>query len=104
MLFTCADEVSKLILRLYAVGKFSMLPAGIGGRAGAAATAVGLQRNIGFLAACTSSSLLTRVECGALFTSYGVSSTSRAMLRIASMNKSSSSSDSLSVGSIISAP
>ena len=45
-----------------------------------------------------------RVVCGAFSTTSGVFSHSSAMLFIASMNKSNSSSDSLSVGSIISAP
>ena len=65
---------------------------------------LGRQRRIGFRAAVTSSRREMRVECGADFTSSGVSSASRAIERIASMNRSSSSSDSLSVGSIISAP
>src|SRR5579875_3346632 len=62
------------------------------------------QRSTGFLAAVVSSSREMRVECGALLTSSGFSSTSRATCRIASTNKSSSSRDSLSVGSIINAP
>ena len=59
---------------------------------------------MGFRAACTSSMRETRVEWGADFTSSGVSSTSLAMERMAAINRSSSYTDSLSVGSIINAP
>jgi hypothetical protein len=61
-------------------------------------------RSTGFLAAAVSSSRETRVECGASSTVCGSSSTSSAIDFMASMNKSISSIDSLSVGSIISAP
>src|ERR1700752_1904036 len=64
----------------------------------------GFQRRIGFRAAATSSRRPTRVECGAVFTRLGSSSVSAAIERIASMNKSHSSLDSDSVGSIIIAP
>jgi hypothetical protein len=64
----------------------------------------GFQRNTGFLAAAVSSSRETRVECGASSTVRGSSCTSSAIDFIASMNKSISSFDSLSVGSIIRAP
>src|ERR1700680_1629561 len=64
----------------------------------------GFQRKIGFRAAAVSSSRETRVECGASSTSCGSSCTSSAIDVIASMNRSISSLDSLSVGSIIIAP
>src|SRR6478752_6491979 len=64
----------------------------------------GFHRNIGFLAAAVSSSRFTLVVCGAFLTNSGSSSASRAIDFIASTSKSSSSSDSLSVGSIMIAP
>ncbi len=64
----------------------------------------GFQRSTGLRAAPTSSSRPTRVECGAVFTSSGSLAASSAMERMASMNRSHSSFDSDSVGSIISAP
>lgn len=64
----------------------------------------GFQRNTGFLAAAVSSNRETRVECGASSAICGSSFTSSAIDFIASMNKSISSLDSLSVGSIIRAP
>src|SRR6185312_15291930 len=65
---------------------------------------VGFHRRTGLRAAAVSSRRETRVECGAVLTSSGSPSTSWAIERIASRNKSSSSFDSLSVGSIIMAP
>src|ERR1051326_5897201 len=62
------------------------------------------QRSTGFRAARASSRRRTGVVCGALRTSSGRSSLSRAMAIIASQNASSSSFGSLSVGSIINAP
>src|SRR5579872_720096 len=64
----------------------------------------GFQRSTGLRAAVVSSMRETRVLCGALNTTSGVSSTSFAIDFMASMKRSSSSLDSLSVGSIISAP
>src|SRR5580765_7057373 len=64
----------------------------------------GFQRRMGLLAAAVSSRRLTRVECGASRTVCGSSSTSSAIDFIASTKRSISSLDSLSVGSIISAP
>src|SRR5215831_21316507 len=64
----------------------------------------GFHLSTGFLAAAVSSSLDTRVECGAACTICGSSSTSSAIDFMASMNRSISSFDSLSVGSIIMAP
>ena len=60
-----------------------------------------LNRKIGFFAAVVSSSLLTGVEWGALFTKSGFSIASWATVRITSMNSSRVSFDSVSVGSII---
>ena len=65
---------------------------------------MGFHRKTGFLAAAVSSNRETRVECGASSTVCGSSSTSSAIDFMASMNKSSSSFGSLSVGSIMSAP
>ena len=67
-------------------------------------TETGASEGSALRAAWTSSSRDTRVECGAVFTTSGLSSTSFAIERIALINRSSSSRDSLSVGSIISAP
>src|ERR1035438_10348444 len=64
----------------------------------------GFQRNTGFLAAAVSSNRDTRVVCGASSTVCGSSSTSSAIDFIASINRSISSLDSLSVGSIMSSP
>ena len=64
----------------------------------------GFHRKTGFLAAAVSSNRETRVECGASSTVCGSSSTSSAIDFIASMNRSISYFDSLSVGSIMSAP
>src|SRR3954463_14319639 len=62
------------------------------------------QRTIGFRAAVTSSTRLVRVVCGAPVSFSGSSSTSFAIEIMASMNKSNSCFDSVSVGSIMSAP
>ena len=59
---------------------------------------------IGWRAARTSSRREMRVVCGAFRTVSGASSHSLAIDFIASMNRSNSSFDSLSVGSIIIAP
>src|SRR5262245_30865660 len=64
----------------------------------------GFQRRIGRRAAVTSSTLLVRVVCGAVFTSCGSDSTSFAIEIIALMKVSSSCLLSVSVGSIIRAP
>src|SRR5262249_49347122 len=64
----------------------------------------GFHRSTGLRAAAASSSLPMRVLCGADLTSSGSASASRAIDFIASMNRSSSSRPSLSVGSIIIAP
>src|SRR5580765_1900591 len=64
----------------------------------------GFHRRTGFLAAVVSSRRDTRVECGASSTVCVSSSTSRAIDFMASTNRSISSFDSLSVGSIIRAP
>ena len=64
----------------------------------------GFQRSTGLRAAATSSSREMRVLYGASAMISGFSSASCAIAFIASMNWSSSSFDSLSVGSIISAP
>src|SRR5213078_352067 len=61
-------------------------------------------RNTGCRAARASSRRRTGVVCGALRTSSGRSSHSRAMAIMASQNASSSSFGSLSVGSIMRAP
>src|SRR3984893_14330162 len=64
----------------------------------------GFQRSTGLRAAAVSSRREMRVLCGASSTNCGSSSTSSAIDFMASMNRSSSSLGSLSVGSIISAP
>src|SRR5579871_3425129 len=64
----------------------------------------GFHRSTGRRAAVTSSTRLVRVVCGACSTSCGSVSTSFAMDAMASMNWSSSSLPSVSVGSIMSAP
>src|SRR5262245_27926436 len=68
------------------------------------AVADGFHRSMGLRAAAASSSLPIRVVWGADLTSSGSASASRAIDFMASMNKSSSSRPSLSVGSIIIAP
>src|SRR5437879_1028689 len=65
---------------------------------------LGFQRRMGLRAAPTSSRRPTRVECGAVFTRSGSAAASSAIERMASMNRSHSSLDSDSVGSIIMAP
>ena len=80
------------------------LSAGNMGRRRYKFTRAGFQRRRASCAAAVSSSRETRVECGASSTICGSSSTSSAIDFMASMNKSISSIDSLSVGSIISAP
>src|ERR1700756_2753872 len=62
------------------------------------------QRRMGSRPAVVSSSRCTRVVCGAVCTSSGFSSASRAICFNASISRSSSSRLSLSVGSIIIAP
>src|ERR1700675_2693935 len=64
----------------------------------------GFQRKIGLRAAPTSSRRRTRVVCGAVFTISGFVAASSAIGFLASINRSHSSLDSDSVGSIISAP
>src|SRR5256885_14855204 len=64
----------------------------------------GFQRSTGLRAAAVSSSRDTRVECGASSTVWGSSSTSSAIDFIASMNRSISSLDSLSVGALMIEP
>src|SRR5581483_4531466 len=64
----------------------------------------GFHRSTGRRAAVTSSTRLIRVPCGAVLTSSGSDSTSSAIEIIASINWSSSSLLSVSVGSIIIAP
>src|SRR5437867_4265670 len=64
----------------------------------------GFQRRMGRRAAVTSSTLLVRVECGAVLTSCGSDSTSLAIEIIALINRSSSCLLSVSVGSIMRAP
>src|SRR4029077_3425816 len=93
----CLEENLGLTHASYMVAASAQSAASLRGTAG-------FQRKIGLRAAPTSSRRRTRVVCGAVFTISGFVAAFSARAFIASINKSHSSLDSDSVGSIIIAP
>src|ERR1700761_1488076 len=100
--YTTADTVDHPPIDAYSAALYHSF-AGVSISTGVEAAGA-FQRSTGLRAALVSSRRGVRVGGGGEITSAGFSSTSRAIWRMASTNRSSSSRDSLSVGSIISAP